>query len=86
MTIYKVEKGCILCQGDVIGNEKQGYLCKRCNILYSEENLVGKEKTEYKDFNPKKHEEDRKENEEGFQKRRNKYHPPKGSGWNKTII
>ena len=33
--VFIVKHGCPLCGGDVVGNDKLGYYCKHCNLLFS---------------------------------------------------
>ncbi len=33
--VFIVKQGCPLCGGDVVGNDKLGYYCKHCNLLFS---------------------------------------------------
>ncbi len=33
--VFIVKHGCPLCGGDVVGNERLGYYCKHCNLLFS---------------------------------------------------
>ena len=37
--IYLVEKGCLICGGDVKGNRKAQYYCAKCNVLFSHQSL-----------------------------------------------
>jgi methylphosphotriester-DNA--protein-cysteine methyltransferase len=42
--IFKVEKACPLCNGDVYGNDNLRYYCKRCNLLFKKNELrIGEE-------------------------------------------
>lgn len=34
MLIKVIEEGCPICNGEVRGNYKSKYFCKKCNILY----------------------------------------------------
>lgn len=38
--IVTIEKGCIICNGDLRGSPEAKYYCKRCNILFSRESLI----------------------------------------------
>jgi hypothetical protein len=42
MDVFVVPKACPICQGDVAGNDKALYFCKRCNILFARHSLLGK--------------------------------------------
>lgn len=36
---YLIEKGCPLCKGNVQGNERDNFYCKRCRLLFHKEYL-----------------------------------------------
>ncbi|MAE13508.1 hypothetical protein CMO92_03005 [Candidatus Woesearchaeota archaeon] len=36
---YTVEKGCPLCKGDVRGNVRDNFFCKKCRLLYRKGHL-----------------------------------------------
>jgi len=38
--IITIEKGCLLCGGDLKGSKEAKYYCKHCNILFSHDSLV----------------------------------------------
>lgn len=44
MVIYKVPESCPVCGNDIKGNKFMGYLCKHCQIIFSERNVKGKHK------------------------------------------
>jgi hypothetical protein len=56
-----------MCQGDVFGNQKLKYLCKECQILYSEEELKRNKKV-------KEQVEDKKEVKKDSLKKKKKHH------------
>jgi len=50
MTIYIIKDGCFICGGELKGNKESKYLCKHCNVLFTEEELMKakKQREEYK--------------------------------------
>ena len=38
--IKTIKHGCLICNGDVKGNVKAKYFCKKCNILFTHETLA----------------------------------------------
>lgn len=38
--IFTIEKGCLVCGGDVKGNKRAQYYCKKCNMLFSHDSIV----------------------------------------------
>ena len=38
-SVITVEKGCLICGGDVKGNIQSGYYCAVCNVLFSHKDL-----------------------------------------------
>jgi transposase-like protein len=44
--VITIEKGCLICGGDLKGNKAAKFYCKKCNILFSYENLLKAGKTE----------------------------------------
>jgi len=37
--IITLSKGCFICKADIKGNEKSGYYCKKCNILFTQKDI-----------------------------------------------
>ena len=38
--ILTIEKGCLICGEDLKGSKAAKYYCKRCNVLFSQDDLV----------------------------------------------
>ncbi len=38
--ILTIEKGCLICGGDLKGSKAAKYYCKRCNVLFSHDDLI----------------------------------------------
>ena len=38
--IITIEKGCLVCGGDLRGSRQAKYYCKHCNMLFSHDSLV----------------------------------------------
>lgn len=53
MYIKVIKQGCVICNGDVSGNSRLRYLCKKCNISYKYTDLNKKEVVEIKTDNNK---------------------------------
>jgi hypothetical protein len=68
MTVYKMKNGCFMCGGDVFGNNELKYLCKPCNILYTEEELLASQKIREEMINQAPVEEVQAEEKEGTPK------------------
>ena len=40
--VETIEEGCPICGGDVKGNDRYRFFCKRCNVLYDRKHLARK--------------------------------------------
>ncbi len=54
--VFLIKNACPLCGGDVKGNDELGYYCKRCNLIFSFDELRGNSKKTSDRRNEKQHE------------------------------